>query len=127
LHEGKEVTVWLHTEGEMFTSMRSYFMDQPTTEIIQACENSTLFSVTKDGSKKLNRYPQFDTFSRLYLEEQFSRLDESLKKFSMLSAEEKYRMLMDLSPQLIRRAKLIHIASIMGVTPETLSRIRSRI
>lgn len=126
LHEGKEITVWIHFENEMFTSLSSYFQQQPSDEYLQACEDTALLSISYTNSLKLNSYPQIGKFSRLHLEEQFSIIDKISKKFSQMSALEKYKALAEMTPTLIKRAKLGHIASIMGVSQETLSRIRAK-
>ncbi len=126
LHEGKEITVWIHFENEMFTSLSSYFQQQPSDEYLQACETTTLLSISYVNSQKLNRYQQLGKFSKLHLEEQFSIIDKVSKKFYQMSALEKYEALTELAPSLMKRAKLGHIASIMGVSQETLSRIRAK-
>ncbi len=126
LHEGKEITTWIHFENEMFTSLSSYFQQKPSGEYLQACENTTLLSISYANSLKLNKHPQMRSFSKLHLEEQFSIIDKVSKKFSQMSAPDKYAALTEMAPSLIKRAKLGYIASIMGVSQETLSRIRAR-
>lgn len=126
LHEGKEITTWIHFENEMFTSLSSYFQQQPSEEYLQACENTKLLSISYANSLKMNEYPQISNFSKLHLEEQFSIIDKVSKKFSQMNAAEKYDALAEMTPGLIKRAKLGYIASIMGVSQETLSRIRAK-
>lgn len=126
LHEGKEITSWIHSENEMFTSMHSYFHQKPSQEYIQAIEKSELISITYQNSLELNKYPQMAIFSNKLITEQFAAIDEISKKFSLMSAKEKYDKLSEIAPQIIQRAKLGYIASIMGVSQETLSRIRSK-
>jgi CRP-like cAMP-binding protein len=126
LHEGKEITSWIHFENEMFTSLSSYFQQKPSEENLQACENTKLLSISYANSLKLNKYPQMSSFSKLHIEEQFSVVDSVTRKFSQMSAADKYAALAEMAPTLIRRAKLGYIASIMGVSQETLSRIRAK-
>ena len=59
--------------------------------------------------------------------EQFVKIDTNTREFSLMSAKEKYEYLKQISPEMIKRAKLGHIASLMGITQETLSRIRKKI
>jgi CRP-like cAMP-binding protein len=123
---GNEVTIWIHFENEMITSLNSFFNQKPSTENIQACEKSELISISYSNSNMLSKYPQMEAFTRRHLQQQFACIDEVSKKFSLLDAKGKYEMLSQIAPELIKRAKLGHIASIMGVTPETLSRIRTK-
>ncbi len=126
IHDGKEVTVWIHCENEFFTSLHSYFYQTPAAEYLQACENTELIGITRQNSEKLALFPQFVTFSNALMGEQFARIDSNSREFLLMPAREKYEYLKRISPEMIKRAKLSHIASIMGVTPETLSRIRKQ-
>ncbi len=125
-HEGKEVNTWIHAENEMCTSMYSYFEKKPSEENIQAIENTELISLTYEKSLELNFYPEFSDFSRKLLTKQFACIDEFSKKFSLMNASEKYQALSETAPEIIKRAKLGYIASVMGISQETLSRIRSK-
>lgn len=126
LNEGKEVTVWIHAENEMLTSMHSYFNQKPAQEYIQAIEDTEIISITLENSQALSKYPQMEFFSKELINRQFACIDEFSKKFSLMSAKEKYESLLEIAPHIIQRAKLAYVASIMGVTQETLSRIRSK-
>lgn len=126
LEDGKEITTWIHAENELFTSMHSYFQDESSTEYIQAYEDVSLLSMTKENSHKLSKFPEIELFSSKVLQEQFSKIDKVVKQFFMMNAQDKYNMLQKHAPYIIKRAKLGHIASIMGVTQETLSRIRAK-
>ena len=125
-HEGKEVTTWIHAENEMCTSMHSYFQKKPSEENIQAIEDAHIISLSYKKSLELNIYPEFNTFSQELLTKQFACIDEFSKKFSLMNASEKYQALSEIAPEIIKRAKLGYIASIMGISQETLSRIRSK-
>lgn len=126
LHEGKEITSWIHAENEMLTSMHSYFHNKPSKEYIQAIEDTELISITRENSLSLSKYPQMELFSKELINIQFANIDEFTKKYNLMSAQEKYKTLTEVAPHIIQRAKLGYIASIMGVTQETLSRIRSK-
>jgi CRP-like cAMP-binding protein len=125
-NEGKEITIWIHAENEMLTSMHSYFQQKPSQENIQAIEDTELISLSYEKSLELSVYPEFNTFSQDLITKQFSCIDEFSKKFSLMSAKEKYVALSEIAPQIIKRAKLGYIASILGISQETLSRIRSK-
>ena len=126
LSDGKEVTDWIHFENEMVTSMNSFFKGIVCNEFLQACEKCELISITRENSEKLSGSLAFNVFNQKFLSEQLALLEISSSKSRLMDAKEKYEYLGKVAPQLIKRAKLGHIASIMGVTQETLSRIRKQ-
>lgn len=126
VENGKEITTWIHSENEMFTSMHSYFHQKPSQEYLQAIEDSVVISISYKNSLELNKYPQMNAFGSNMITKQFACIDEFSKKFNLMSATEKYEAISEIAPQIIKRAKLGYIASIMGISQETLSRIRSK-
>lgn len=124
LHDGKEITTWIHTENETFTSLQSFSQNSPTNEFLQACEETTVISITKKNSEKLARFPAILTFTNAMMEEAFVNMDRHTKALNQLDAKSRYNYLRSIAPEMVNRAKLGHIASIIGVTQETLSRIR---
>ncbi|QGY42248.1 cyclic nucleotide-binding domain-containing protein [Maribellus comscasis] len=126
LHEGKEITAWIHIENEFVTSLHSYFHQTPAIEYLQACEETELIGISRQNSEKLARFPQFTIFANSLMGEHFVKIDTNSREFGLLSAKEKYDYLKQISPGMLKRAKLGHVASLMGVTQETLSRIRKQ-
>ncbi len=124
IHDGKEVTVWIHTENETFTSLQSYSLDIPSDEYIQACEDTAVISITRENSEKLVKSPQIATFTNVLMGKEFADKDIHSKAFSTKDAKGKYEYLQKIAPEIIKRAKLGHIASMLGISQETLSRIR---
>lgn len=123
-HQGNEVTSWIHTENEIFTSLESYSRQSPTDEYLQACEYTEVISISKTNSEKLVQHPQILLFINHMMEKEFVKLDINTREFNQKDAKGKYEYLKQIAPEMIKRAKLGHIASIMGVTQETLSRVR---
>lgn len=126
VHHDKEITTWIYYENQWFTASQSFFKEEPSTEYIQACEASELISISKEASQKLLEYPSIQKFSNLHLQEMLACTEKFIQEFTPLSAAEKYQYLFDNVPTIVKRAKLGHIASLMGVSQETLSRIRAR-
>ena len=124
LHEGKEITTWIHTEDDTFTSLQGYSQRTPANEYLQACEHTEVISITRQNSEKLVEFPQFAVFSNALMEREFVNIDIHTKELNQRDAKGKYEYLRTIAPEIIKRAKLGHIASILGVTQETLSRIR---
>ncbi len=124
IHDGKEITVWINTENQTFTSLQSYSQNIPSTEYLQACEDTVAISITRQNSEKLIRFPQFVIFANTLMEREFVNADIHSKALSVKDAKGKYEYLQMIAPEIIKRAKLGHISSILGITQETLSRIR---
>lgn len=124
LSDGNEVTTWIHTENDIFTSLESYSQHTPSREYLQACEDTEVISITKSNSQKLAEYPQFLFFTNTLMEREFVNIDKHTKEMNQRDAKGRYEYLREIAPEIVKRAKIGHIASIIGVSRETLSRIR---
>ncbi|MBN1924701.1 MAG: Crp/Fnr family transcriptional regulator [Prolixibacteraceae bacterium] len=124
ISDGKEITAWIHSENDTFTSLESYARNIPSEEYLQACENTEVVSITKTNSAKLASFPQIMMFTNALMEREFVNIDKHTKALNQRDAKGKYEYLGKIAPEIIKRAKLGHIASILGISQETLSRIR---
>ncbi len=124
LHEDKEITSWIHTENETFTSLQSYAQNTPSDEYLQACEATSVISITRANSEKLAQISQFVIFSNALMEKEFVNIDRHSRELNIRDAKGKYEYLREIAPEIIKRAQIGHIASILGISRETLSRIR---
>jgi len=122
--DGKEITSWIHTENDIITSLSSYANQNPSDENIQACEDSELISITRSNSNELAKFQAFTTFSNSLMEKEFVNVDTHTKMLHQLDAKGKYEYLRKIAPEIVKRAKLGHIASVLGISQETLSRVR---
>lgn len=127
LEDGIEVTKWIYTDNQFVTSMSSFFEQKPSFESFQTCEETTVYSLTYDAEQILLEYPLFAKFHIKLLRVYLSKINEFHHLFRAMNAQEKYSYLLDFFPQIILKAKLKHIASLIGVSQETLSRIRASI
>lgn len=85
-------------------------------------------SVRNSDIERLYRdFPETERLGRLLITENYLRLDERMKLFAFHSAEERYELLLGQFPNILQWVPLSMIASYLGITPETLSRIRRRI
>lgn len=126
LLENKEVTNWLATENDFCTSYYSFISRTPsyeTLECTEKCEVEAISYVTLN--KVYGMFPETERVGRLILEDYYSRLEERLISIQFKSAKERYEVLFRNRPQLLNRAPLGHLASYLGITQETLSRIRA--
>lgn len=125
-HDHKEVTSWFYIEGQFITAWYSFYNQTASFESIRCLEDCTLYSISYDAYQKLMAdFPAFNTFARLMSEEILSTLDIFSKSWSFMSAKEKYSILHEYFPQIELRVKLGLIASFLGISQETLSRIRA--
>ena len=125
-HTKKEVTTWIYPESHFITSWSSFILEQPSSESIQVLEkDSELAYITKAGLMQLyDQYHKIERFGRMLAEEQLAAIDDYSRGFALLSAKEKYESLLSFFPDVTQRVNLGYIASMLGITQETLSRIR---
>jgi len=124
---GEDVTKWLYTNNQFITSLSSFFEQKPSFEIFQACEQTVVYSLSYTNEQILLEYPLFLKFHMKQLRFYLSKINEFHHIFRLMTAEKKYFFLLNSFPQIIIKAKLKHVASLIGVSQETLSRIRASI
>ncbi len=126
LEDGVDVTDWIYLENQVFTSTEAYIKQTPATEYLQACETAAVIGFSRSANQEFGKYPQLEDFAKTLIEEQLISGNTLTRDFSRMSAGEKYNLLKETAPELFNRAKLGHIASLMGITQETLSRLRKK-
>lgn len=122
----KEVTEYLAVEGTIMMSIESLFHEEPSKLQIEALENSIIYELPKKRLEEVALHNvNIQILYRKILEESLilSQVHADLVRFE--SAENRYRRMCKLAPQVILRAPLVYIASYLQMTPETLSRVRS--
>ena len=126
--EEKEITHWFAFEQDFVTSFHSFITGEPSVENIQLLEGSVLWSISKDNLKRLlDQYHELERLLRIAYEKYYIRLEERFVNAQFKTATERYQTLLKQTPHIIERASLGHIASYLGISQETLSRIRNRI
>ena len=120
-----EITIWFAYEGQIAVSISSLFYGKPSHETVECVEDCDLFCISnKDLQELYARYECMNTIGRRMAEEYCSILDDRVYSFQVMSATERYKDLMEFEPEIIKRAPLSNIASYLGISQETLSRIR---
>ena len=122
--DGIEATLNLYMENDWVFEYKSFMTQQPSGTIIEAAEESEIFSLSGWDFHELVKIS--DLFFRLgtIFEQAVQNQDF---QHNRLSPEEKYALLLKTKPQLLQKFPLKQIASYLGMTPETLSRIRKKI
>lgn len=122
----KEVTSWFYVESQFVSSWHSFYAQAPSFENIEAIEDCVLYSISyKDYQELLETDSSFSVFGRKLAEKFIIVLDYFSKSYQFLTAREKYNLILDTFPGIDQRVSLGLIASIMGASRETLSRIRA--
>ncbi|MPR34859.1 Crp/Fnr family transcriptional regulator [Salmonirosea aquatica] len=124
MNEIDEINLNLFIENDWMFDYQSFTSQKPSRALIQAAENSEVFELNVYDLHAL--IGESSTFFRLgHLLE--SALESSENRTANLTPETKYRKLLQTKPQLLQRFPLKHIASYLGITPETLSRVRKKL
>lgn len=124
----KDVTEHFSYEGCILMCIESFLKQEPTRLMVEALEPATVFLLPFDILETLTKENwEINLFYRKVLE--YSLIVSQLKADSWRfeTARERYNILFETHPEVIKRAPLAHIASYLLMTPETLSRVRSGI
>ena len=125
--DGKEITHWFGFENDFVTSFHSFITRAPAIENIQLLEGSILWAISKDTLTSLfDRYHEIERLVRIIYERYYIRLEERFVNAQFKTATERYENLLQHTPHLTERVPLGFIASYLGISQETLSRIRSK-
>lgn len=126
-HGNKEITIWINPEGEITTSIRSMTRQQPSDEYIQALEDCQLFAISFEAVKEMyERFPDMNRFARMLLEQYYAETEERVYIGRIPNANARYTHFIQSRPELVNRIPLKYVASYLGITLETLSRLRAK-
>ncbi len=123
---GKEITHWFAQEDDFSTSFYSFITNQPSPETLETLEDCELTQINFDALQKLySEFPETERIGRIITETYYIDLEERFLNIQFKSAKERYQNLLEKNPSLIQRASLGQIATYLGITQETLSRVRA--
>lgn len=126
--DGKEITHWFAFENDFVTSFHSFITEEPSVENLQLAENSVLWVISKSElTGLLNQYHEIERLLRIAYEKYYIRLEERYVNAQFKTAKELYKDLLQQTPHILERIPLGYIASYLGISQETLSRIRSKL
>ncbi|WP_298517689.1 Crp/Fnr family transcriptional regulator [uncultured Kordia sp.] len=128
LKDGNEVNTCFCMEDSITLSHKSFVNRVASTEYIQAIEDAKVVTLSYDNLIKLYQLDYaWQSLSNVLTERECIRLSERINAMSFETAKEKYLHLLEKQPEIIQRVSIQHIASYIGVSRETVSRIRSKI
>jgi CRP/FNR family transcriptional regulator, anaerobic regulatory protein len=123
---GRECTSWFDAEGSFAVSSHSFFTQSPHSESIEFLEETILFEITYEKIEKAKAlFEDVDMLLEQILLFGFYNVEERTRNLMAYDAVERYNLFFKTYPNLINRIPVKYIASFLGVTPETLSRIRA--
>ena len=123
---GKEVTEHMATENSMVMCIESLFLEQPSSLQIIALETTIVFAIPRAALEQVAmRSVNIQILYRKILEESLIQSQVKADMLRFASAQDRYARLVKTQPQLVLRAPLVYIASLLDMTPETLSRVRT--
>ena len=128
LKDGEEKTISFYTEGDAVGSTSSYVLRIPSKHYLECIEDTTLTVMTYENDRKVNTlFPRLATMCSSKTEEQLGAYRYLAADYMVSTPEERYLKLVKIRPDLLDRVPQYQLASYIGVTPESLSRIRNRL
>lgn len=125
---GEEMNIFFFTENQFVVSFRSFVTRIACHYFIEAMEDAELIYITyRDLSALYQTHPNWARFGRLLAEQFFSYSQTRTEELLFFSPEKRYTRLLEEHPNIIDRIPAYHIASFLGITNPSLSRIRKRI
>jgi len=123
-----QVTFWFGHEGDTVISMRSYVANEKGYENIELLENCELYELETRSLRALFDIDiHFANWGRKLVERELIKTEERLISMQFKTAIERYNELMQTQPDLLRRVQLGYIASYLGISQVSLSRIRAEL
>jgi CRP-like cAMP-binding protein len=126
LKDGKDISDWFSFENEIMAAIVSFFSKEPSPHYVEFVEDSIVIQFSKETVDSLsNKYHDFERFISKVVTQTMLGLCERLYTIQFNKADDRYKHLLSIYPEITNRIPLTHIASYLGITLETLSRIRN--
>lgn len=126
LKDGKDISDWFAFDNDFISSINSFFLNVPSPHFIELLEDSIILEISKiDVEKISDEHNDFERLSKIVVTKTMLQQQERISSMQFHSAEQKYDNILSIRPDITQRIPLTHIASYIGITLETLSRIRN--
>lgn len=128
VRDGEEITCDISLEGDFLTDFKSFNEGVPAEMNFLTLEKTEVLQIERESLAALYRENgKFETVGRKIAERVALRSMEMAMSLATDKPEQRYRKLLERQPEIFQRVRQRHIAKLLGITPESLSRIRKRI
>ena len=126
--DGEELTTFFYSKGEFVSSYKSYLRQIPCEHSFQCITDCKLVVIGAESAQKLLQFSKkFESLARIMMEVELVVYQDIISSFITLSPEQRYLKLIEEKKDLVQQIPQKHLASFIGVRPESYSRIRKRI
>lgn len=123
----KEVTQWISTTGYFVTDLSALVFNKPSRWNIQALTEVELYTISKKDYQNIGHLiPQWYQLEKLFIAKCFAMLEDRIFSLLSMNAEERYRFFFEKNKELFTQLPQQYLASMLGMSPETFSRIRAK-
>ena len=127
LADGKEITKWISTKGYFLVDLESFIFNKPSRWNLQALTDCQIFTINKTDYNNIGEIiPKWQELEKLFIAKCFTILEGRIVTHLSQTAEQRYSEFFNFAPELFNQIPLQYIASMLAMTPETLSRIRKK-
>lgn len=125
---GEEATGFFFTENMFFTSFESFLTGEPSIQVFESLEACELLVLNRHRVEELYKLiPAIQEFTNKVLQERFINAQRVLASYIIYNAEDRYLQMLKSNPSILNRVPQHTLATYLGITPVSLSRIRKRI
>lgn len=126
--DGAKKTAFFYTQHQFISSYKSFVKQQSAAHNLQAITDTDLVVISFESAYKLlNFSPKFEVLSRIMMEEELMIYQDIIASFITQNPEQRYLLFLKTYPHIVQSVPQRYIASYLGVSPESLSRIKKRI
>lgn len=124
----KDITQWISTTGDFTTDLSSFIFETPSRLSIQALTDTEIFTLSKENYNRIgNEVSEWHELEKFFIIRCFVMLEERIFSHLSMTAEERYNVFFEKHRELFHQVPLQYIASLLGMSPETFSRIRKNL
>jgi CRP-like cAMP-binding protein len=126
LNEGKEINTYFACDGQFISTFASFITQTPSNEYMESIEEGLVYEISHEKLNQLYlQYPKFEKFGRYYAEQSYlCVINRTVDMLNKKSKERYEDFIQNHEKKIVQRTPLKHIASYIGIEPESLSRIR---
>lgn len=125
--KGSECIYQIRMDNNWISDLESFFSKKPSKHYIEALEETHLIRISADNLEELyKKVPALERYFRILFQKAYLNSLERLNQTMWESAVDRYNNMLKEHPTMFQRVPLVHIASYLGITPESLSRIRKQ-